>query len=58
MDKKLKACNIMLESMIGKDNIDIWWNSPNKAFDMKMPIDVYKETPDVVINYLLRFTFK
>ena len=32
-------CNDMLERMIGAANVKGWWESPNKALDMKRPID-------------------
>jgi len=32
-----------------------WWNSPNEAFDQQKPIDVYKETPEKVEQYILSF---
>jgi hypothetical protein len=32
-----------------------WWNSPNQAFDLQKPVDVYKETPEKVEQYILSF---
>ena len=33
-------CNNMLEAMLGATNVRTWWESPNKAFDAKRPVDV------------------
>ena len=33
-------CDLMLEAIVGGIDIQTqWWNSPNKAFDLKTPKD-------------------
>lgn len=31
-----------------------WWNSPNKAFDAKTPLEVYETDPEKIQTYLLK----
>lgn len=39
--------NRYLYAMIGSPQlVDGWWHSPNKAFDMKTPDEVYQENED------------
>lgn len=49
--------NRYLFALLGRaELIDQWWYSPNKAFDMKTPDQVYqtgKEGRDTVANYIL-----
>ena len=44
--------NQLLIGLIGKDNLDAWWSSPNKAFDYTSPNDVWKTEPEKVIRLL------
>jgi hypothetical protein len=39
--------------MLGKDNIEKWWQSPNRAFDMKTAQEQFDIDPEVVYNYLM-----
>lgn len=42
-----KDINVMLHAMLGRrDLVDTWWDSPNKAFDMKTPNEVYLSSED------------
>lgn len=42
-----------LLAMLGKESyVDLWWTNPNKAFDMKTPIEVYRTNPDAIARYL------
>ena len=39
--------NQYLYAMIGKPElVDLWWDKPNKAFDMKTPDEVYQTGVD------------
>lgn len=39
--------NQYLYAMIGKPElVDLWWDKPNKAFDMKTPNEVYQTGVD------------
>jgi len=48
-------CDKMLISMLGFDNVDAWWNTPNKAFDMDTPKERWNERPHEVYVYLLNY---
>jgi len=46
--------NRILFAMIGDSHlVNEWWNSQNKAFDYATPKEIYEETPDKVINYVM-----
>ena len=54
MDTALKKdCDRMLESLLGLKHSKIWWDSPNKAFDMETPINIFNTEPNRVYNYLM-----
>lgn len=48
--------NRLLSAMIGRaELVDLWWDSPNKAFGGKTPNEVYlsgEEGRQKVINYI------
>lgn len=44
----------LLTAMLGKDFVDLWWNTPNKAFDMRTPAGMWIEDYAKVYNYLMR----
>lgn len=49
------TANSMLMAMLGSDAlVEKWWNSPNKAFDNKCPVDVDQKD---VVEYLMFHTF-
>ena len=52
--------NQYLYAMIGKPElVDLWWDKPNKAFDMKTPNEVYQtgsEGRKMVYDYVVRFS--
>jgi hypothetical protein len=51
-----KYLNMLLFSLLGsKELVELWWISPNLAFDDKCPKDVSDEE---VRNYLERFCFQ
>lgn len=44
----------LLLSLLGDEKtVEKWWNSPNGAFDYQMPIKVFDNDPNKVINYIL-----
>lgn len=52
-DVVLKArCNAYLLAMLGESNVEKWWQSPNKAFDLQKPIDVFEKNPESVFKYV------
>ena len=49
------SANSMLMGLLGSDAlVEKWWNSPNKQFDNKCPVDVDHEE---VVKYLMWHTF-
>ena len=46
----------MLTYLLGPENIEKWWSSPNKAFDGKTAKEYFETDPYEVYTYLLRFT--
>ena len=48
-----EKCDMILEAIVGLNAMDIWWNSPNKAFDMRPPKEMFEEDPKRVYRYLL-----
>ena len=50
--------NQYLYAMLGKSElVDLWWDKPNKAFDMKTPNEVYQtgsEGRKQVYDYVIR----
>lgn len=47
----------LLVAMVGKQMVDDWWNSPNMAFDMRSPVDVWKDDYNLVYDYLIHHAF-
>lgn len=46
--------NKILGALLGSEAlVNQWWSSPNKAFEMKKPRDVYIDDPDKVSKYVL-----
>jgi len=44
----------VLGSMLGsEDLVRRWWDSPNRAFDMRAPAEVFDTEPDAVVSYIL-----
>lgn len=43
----------LLTAMLGKDLVDPWWNTPNKAFGMRTPAGMWVEDYIKVYNYLM-----
>lgn len=44
----------LLTAMLGKDLVDHWWNTPNRAFNMRTPAGMWVEDYTKVYNYLMR----
>lgn len=44
--------NKVVIALVGEQNADIWWHSPNKAFGDKHPIDVLAEDHTKISDYL------
>jgi hypothetical protein len=48
-----RKCDILLEAMVGPNLVDPWWQSKNRAFDMKTPKEQFDINPEVVYSYLM-----
>ena len=44
---------MLLESMVGPNLVEKWWDSPNRHWDMKTPNQQWEEDPKSVFKYLL-----
>lgn len=53
--KPKDKCNILLNNLVGADNVYSWWNSPNLAFNNRLPRDV---DIDEVLSYLIGAALK
>lgn len=44
----------LLFAIVGSETlVERWWNSPNKAFDMQKPIDVFEVDSERVRDYII-----
>lgn len=45
----------LLFAIIGDQTlVERWWNSPNKSFDMALPIDLFVVNPERVRDYIFK----
>jgi hypothetical protein len=49
----INQLNKIVIALVGIKNADIWWHSPNKAFDNKTPFDVIIDDKNRIEKYLL-----
>jgi dCMP deaminase len=47
------TCNRILEAVAGPSLVDKWWEVPNRAFDNRLPSDVWEEDYMRIYKYLL-----
>jgi hypothetical protein len=50
--------NNLVASMVGPNQIESWWASPNRAFDDRTPEDQWGMGSDQVVNYLMAHAFQ
>ncbi len=48
-----KRSEMLVIALVGKELSDKWWNSQNKAFELKTPNEKWKENHEVVYGYLM-----
>ena len=59
MTENLKnKCGLLIQAMVGPNLVNKWWQSPNKAFDMKTAQEQFDIEPEVVYNYLMGQTLR
>ena len=49
--------NHLVASMVGPNQVDAWWASPNRAFDDRTPEAQWQSGSDAVVNYLMHHAF-
>ena len=49
--------HVLVIALVGKDLADDWWNSPNRAFDMRTPAGMWIDDYMIVYNYLMHHGF-
>jgi hypothetical protein len=42
MDGLKKQLDAIVLAIVGPDLVEKWWNSPNKHWDLKTPLEVYE----------------
>jgi hypothetical protein len=52
-EEKKHQCNQLLIGLVGKDMVQKWWASPNRAFNGMTPFVAFENDPDVVRDYLV-----
>jgi hypothetical protein len=52
-DNMKQRCDLLLQAMVGPNLVEKWWQSRNKAFDMKTAKEQFDIDPQVVYNYLM-----
>jgi len=54
MQMSLDELNRTLLAMLGDARlVDMWWNGQNKAFHYATPKEIYEETPEDVVKYVM-----
>jgi hypothetical protein len=51
-------CDVAIASLIGETKVNLWWNSPNKAFEGATPYDKFLQNPDEVYSYLMSYLMR
>ncbi len=49
-----QRCEWLLTTLMGKDHVNLWWNSTNRTFDNQTPESVFVRDPNTVYQYLLQ----
>lgn len=51
---RLEELEKTLLDMLGNPAlVTLWWNTQNKAFHYATPKEIYEETPEKVVNYVM-----
>ena len=49
--------NNLVASMVGPNQVESWWTSPNRAFGNRTPEAQWQSGSDAVVNYLMHHAF-
>jgi hypothetical protein len=47
----------LVASLVGPNQVEVWWASPNRAFDDRTPEAQWAQGSDRVVNYLMHHAF-
>jgi hypothetical protein len=50
-----KQAELMVGAMVGPNLAAKWWTRPNRAFDGKMPAEMWREDWQRVYDYLINY---
>jgi hypothetical protein len=50
--------NNLVASMVGPNQVESWWSSPNQAFDDRTPEQQWANGSDQVVFYLMAHAFQ
>jgi hypothetical protein len=50
--------NNLVASMVGPNQVESWWSSPNQAFDDRTPEQQWATGSDQVVFYLMAHAFQ
>lgn len=54
MNKRKQQCDALLLALVGENLKEQWWKTPNKAFNLSTPEEIFENAPDTVFEYLMR----
>jgi hypothetical protein len=55
IDDEVERMNRLLMPLLGNQRlVNLWWDTPNDAFDMKTPADVWEYDQKQVFEYIRR----
>jgi hypothetical protein len=47
----------LVASLVGPNQVETWWTSPNQAFDGRTPETQWSQGSDRVVNYLMHHAY-
>ena len=47
----------LVAGLVGPNQVESWWASPNRAFDDRTPEAQWQSGSDAVVNYLMHHAF-
>ena len=53
-DLAKKQCDAIILALVGKESVELWWNSPNRAFETRTPAQQWQQDFSQVHNYLMK----
>jgi len=57
INEKYQEAELLIHGQLGHDDmVYIWWNTPNEDFGGELPMTIWSENPDIVLNHLRKRT--